>query len=574
MLRLPHLKIHQVLCGLAAAVAIAALPLPALADETSTTNTPTASQAQSAAPADAQTTPTTPLANGTIDTAGSLQPTIDNAVSPSISLSGNDAAATATAVVDIPSSNPAATVQVTNDLASDTTSGMAVVTENKQAGNATSGNAQANATVLNVANANGLSAGDFTTFQCDVDGDVQNDLIIDPTSLLPICETTTVGSPQQPGASQNLQTGASLIDILNTIVLNANSGNATVSNNEDAGDATSGNASALANIMNIANSSVTAKNSFLGVINIYGTLKGNILVPQSIVDSLVTPSASGHNGNTTDISNNTNANATSGNATVSNNEDAGDATSGNAATNITVYNLTGQQVVAKNSLLVFVNIMGQWTGLIVPAGAGNNSAVLGSGIQTSNASLGSTTGNSNVNITNNVSLNAQSGNAAVDGNEKAGNATSGNAQAGATLVNITDSNFWLDDWFGALFINVLGSWFGNFDIQALMAATPDGEQPITGVQVYQFDTPAEVAPAPIATQTASTTSNNGRADIEQISQQTGTVLAATNEQALAGDDGGAKPVKLDILALGAVVMGLTMMIATATMVMRRWHISA
>lgn len=570
-MRLTHLRVYQGLCGLVVALTLATLPLPALADETSTTSA--TNDSTQSTPAETPV-PQPLLTNIITDTPlPDLGASVETVSVPVISLPATEPSATSSTPA------PTANLGIDTSVSSDATSGSATVVGNEQAGNATSGNAAAGATVLNVANANGLTAGDFTTFQCDINGDFQGNLIIDPTSLLPICSTSHVGSTQQPNTSQNLQTGASLVDILNNIVLTATSGDATVDGNETAGDATTGDAAALANIVNIANSAIGAKNSFLGVINIFGNLKGDILVPQSLVDSLMSPTgASGIPAGNTTISNNLDASAVSGDATVSDNEAAGDATSGDATTSMLVLNLTGQEVVAKNSLLVFINVLGKWMSLILPAPRTSTTAMYGGGVQNGSAgsinSLGGA-GETTTNITNNVTVKAQSGDASVTDNETAGSATSGNAGAGVNLLNITNSNFVLEDWFGALFINVLGTWLGDFDIQeaALPApAEPDQPaQPIKAVQVYQFTETTTVAPAASATAPSHSSNRNG-SDVSTISAPTGKVLSTSNNHAQFVDgDRATKAVKLDILALGAIIMALTLLIATGTMILRRWH---
>lgn len=564
-MRVPHIKMYQSLCGLFVALALVVLPLPALADTSDSTP-------------DNQQTQTAPVPN---DSPSTTQPTLGIVTPDAVVPLLQSAPDTSAAAISLPAATPTTAndtnVAINHDINSDATSGSAAITNNSQAGNATSGNAAASATILNVANANGLTAGNFTTFECDVRGDVQDNLVIDPTSLLPICKTTTVGtsSQAQAGSSQSLQTGASLVDILNNIVLSANSGDATVAENSVAGNATSGDALAMANIVNIANSAIGAKNSFLGIINIYGSLKGDILVPQSLVDSLIGPtgaSAIATGNTTTNITNTIDASATSGEATVAGNSVGGSATSGDAMTSLTVLNLTGKEVVAKNSLLVFVNVLGKWMGLIVPA-PGSNTALLGGDVKTSGnpASSGALTGagDTTTNITNIVTVQAASGDANVTNNTEAGNAISGTAKAGVNILNITNSNFLLDDWFGALFINVLGSWLGDFNIQAAALPapeTPAASQPIQDVQVYQFVEPTTVEP------TTTPVSNRNGTDITAVSTPTGTVLSSsTSRQQVVEGDQAVKAVKLDLLALGAIVIALTLLIATGTMVIRRWH---
>ena len=131
-----------------------------------------------------------------------------------------------------------------------------------------------------------------------------------------------------------------------------------------------------------------------------------------------------------------------------------------------ILNLTGHEVVASNSLLVFVNVLGKWVGLIVDAPAGATAAALGNGVNQNTVINAAATISAQTNnqITNNVTLASQSGNAAVTKNTNAGNATSGNATASANILNMSQSSFGLSGWFGILFINVFGSWFGSFGI--------------------------------------------------------------------------------------------------------------
>ncbi len=450
----------------------------------------------------------------------------------------------------------ARSTQVQNNTTSSASSGNAAVIDNYKAGDATSGKATANATVINVIGTGSGLGTESITFVKDIYNDVgsdeiQGNITIDPNTLTALA---TLDTTRQNKA----QNSVALLAIENTIVLDAVSGDATVSDNYKAGNATSGDAVALANLINIVHSSIGAERSFLGVVNIHGNLRGDILVPASFVDSLfdsnvVDPRTTG-TSSTTDslaqssvndtiaITNNVSLHALSGNATVSDNYKAGDATSGDALTNLTVYNLTGRQVVAKNSLLVFVNVMGTWVGMIVDAPAGSTAAALGGGIgNATNISTGQidVAGDhqSITSITNNISVSATSGDATVSDNYKAGNATSGNATAGANILNFVHSSFTLDDWFGALFINVLGSWVGNFSINRPATST-DGTAPpnattipsapvrpisssaIQAVKVFQFNGDTAFVAQPVA---ASSTSSPAAAAPTEES----TVLAAS-----------------------------------------------
>ncbi len=83
--------------------------------------------------------------------------------------------------------------------------------------------------------------------------------------------------------------------------------------------------------------------------------------------------------------------------------------------------------------------------------------------------------NTNEQINNNITTNARSGDASVTSNTKGGNATSGNANTAVNLLNVEGSNLAFSGWFGILFINVFGTWNGNFGFSPDAANAPSGE---------------------------------------------------------------------------------------------------
>ncbi|MDB5165712.1 MAG: mucin7-like protein [Candidatus Saccharibacteria bacterium] len=362
---------------------------------------------------------------------------------------------------------------ILNELKSKAISGDAHVNNNTKAGSARSGNANADTTIINALHSTvqGDTAG-IAYFQSDIYGNVTGDITLSPA--IDGAVKSSSGAP----ADTTLQLNDNN-QIINDISLSAASGNANVTHNGQAGDATSGSANAVANVINLINSIIAANKSFIGTINIYGNLNGDILVSPEFIPQLLaynvpdssSNSLAGSLNDSQSIINNIALNAGSGQATVDHNTSAGNATTGTAATNLTVLNLTGRQVTAKNSLLVFVNVLGKWVGVIVDAPIGATSAALGSGVINNNSASGSLNQNidvaSTASITNNLTLNSQSGNANVVGNTSAGNATSGNATASANVLNISMSSFSISDWFGVLFINVFGSWYGSFGINTV-----------------------------------------------------------------------------------------------------------
>lgn len=361
-------------------------------------------------------------------------------------------------------------VDVKNGVTGTSKSGNAGVKSNTYAGGANSGDATADATIMNVVHSTvqGDTEG-IAHFTADIHGNVYGDITLTPKG-----SNNAITSNSDMTSTTDIKSKAALT---NDVELDATSGDAAVAGNTEAGGATSGNAHTVANILNLINTIIAANQSFVGTINIYGNLDGDILVspdfiPQLIADNSATLGDNVMNSLDVDLNdkqkivNNITLDADTGDATVANNTEAGAAKTGSANTNLTVLNLTGREVVAKNSLLVFVNVLGKWVGLIVDAPVGATAAMYGSDVTKNISTQGSSTidADTEATITNNIRLASKSGDASVTDNTKAGGATSGDATASANVLNIATSSFNISDWFGVLFINVFGTWHGSFGI--------------------------------------------------------------------------------------------------------------
>ncbi len=298
---------------------------------------------------------------------------------------------------------------ISNNISSHATSGDALVDSNTTAGNAISGMAQSVANVFNLIQSSlGFLTSGLNTFVSNIFGSNHGDLTLDTSNLGPN-SNTNISNQLNNNIDVNIANNGS---INNTIDLTTDSGNASVTKNTNAGSATSGDATASANVVNAINSSIAANESFLGMINIYGDLNGDILLPPGVLNSLITSNAltsvdssqivnSNLLAEFTDnqtIKNNVNLGAMSGNSTVDSNTSAGNATTGNATSNLTILNLTGRQVIGANALLVFVNVHGSWLGMIVDAPGGSTAAALGGNLQ------------QNTEINNNIDINAKNNN--------------------------------------------------------------------------------------------------------------------------------------------------------------------
>jgi hypothetical protein len=436
-------------------------------DQTSTT-TPT--------PTDDDTSDSTDPSSSSTPQTSTPAPTVDDS-SDTTTPAATDGDTT---ILPTPSSTNSSSTNgsgttVTNQTTSTAETGDASVSHSSTAGNATSGSAQTIATALNIlSSSTDVQNNNVNTSVTNISGDNNNqNVVIDPT--------TTEGSADSQDNGETEVNTASSGTIDNNLTLGATSGDATVSGNGIGGNATSGSAAVDANLVNITNSDLSSGQYYIGVINVYGDLSGNILLSPDFVSQLMAENPSLLSGDTTaannvtqTINNTINASAVSGSALVGSNWSGGNATSGSAATSIDTLDLANDDITGNNALLVFINVLGTWEGVIVGAPTGATTAVYGDSTAsdlTASAATnptdnsGATLANAtNEEIDNTINATATSGSAEVDYNGIGGNATSGSAEVSVNLLNILNSDVSLSGWFGVLFINVFGNWYGDFGV--------------------------------------------------------------------------------------------------------------
>lgn len=374
---------------------------------------------------------------------------------------------------------------LSNKLDSSAETGSAIVTKNTTAGDAISGDALSVATLVNNVNSTVCldPAKEVAVFTADITGDVNGDIVLQPLIYQSLEEATVNTRPTLTVSLANNDT------VKNDLILTATSGDAEVSKNSLAGSAVTGSAQTVANVLNIVNSMVAASESFIGNINIYGNLTGDILIaedfiPQLLSSNSVSETQDGSSAiivdaeDTQTIINNISLVAESGTASSLNNSTAGDTISGDAETNLVIFNLSGHDVIASDSILVFVNVLGKWVGFIVDTPTGTTAAAIGSGVESNVLDIPDMELSiiNKTQITNNIALISQSGDSTVANNTTAGNSESGDASASANIANVVGCEFGLSRWFGVLFINVFGSWYGSFGID-----TPYGDDVVTTI---------------------------------------------------------------------------------------------
>jgi hypothetical protein len=408
-------------------------------------------------------------------------------------------------------------VNVINVLQSNATSGNVAVNSNTAAGNAATGAASVLANLINLlASAWSWSNGNLSFFMQNIFAPLTGDITLNPTQ-------TVSGGGGKLGATIN-GTGANsnnTVDvnnpnslnvdaqntgnIVNNVDVNAISGNAAANKNTVVGDVATGNAMAQVNIINLINSFINSGSSFFGILNIIGSLNGDILFPAGFLDGLLPAGTAGgttaniagtgagsnnqvglNNSSASNITNtvsnsvnnNISTNAVSGAANLDANTSAGNVSTGAASTNQGLFNIANSSIFGDNAVLVMVNVLGHWVGKIMtlPGTGTSQSALLtgnatvginntGAGsnntVNADNSSKSDINQSSTGTITNNVNVNAQSGNADVSKNTSVGNVSTGKAQANSSVANIFNTVLNVKHWFGVLVINVFGDWIGD-----------------------------------------------------------------------------------------------------------------
>jgi len=301
-------------------------------------------------------------------------------------------------------------------------------------------------------------------------------------------------------------------DIENNMNLLANTGNNTSDRNTGTNSSiNTGNANVSANIANFANNNL-AGNVYLGVVNIYGNLNGDIVLPSNYTCSncsgnglIAGNSGNGDNStsvasvnssdnyllsqtNAANIQNNININAETGNNSTSRNTNGENSIQTGEANILTqVLNVANNNIAGGDWWLVIVNEAGNWIGKILGAPEGSSFAAssgmsitsgesgeiivnnIGNG-ENSNSSIAvnqlnveSLEQSNNANIVNNVNLMANTGGNSASRNTGGSNSiTTGDANVILNIINFVNNNVSGNGRLFVTLVNVFGSWIGDF----------------------------------------------------------------------------------------------------------------
>jgi len=340
-----------------------------------------------------------------------------------------------------------------------------------------SGDANTSGTVITAFNTN-LGGVSFSEF--NVSGEQEGDLILDFSN----CLTEEAGSPAvtKSEASGSFQNNEAVLE--NTLILSSDSGqNQTNLNTQGDSTIQTGNANVAALVLTFLNNNL-AGNVVLGIVNIFGSLVGDIIIPEEVLKQTTATEAAEatvfeFQNNEATIENNLLLTAESGENEGRDNTDGRTVIeTGEATAEVKTVNIVNNNLSGGSWWIVLINQAGEWIGKIFGASEGANFAAGGgvvfeedengeivvghneSGPSTAMTEQGQT---NEARVVNNLELSAQSGRNQANKNTGGDSMIkTGNARVVASLLNFVNNNISSQSKILITVVNVFGRWVGNF----------------------------------------------------------------------------------------------------------------
>jgi hypothetical protein len=258
-------------------------------------------------------------------------------------------------------------------------------------------------------------------------------------------------------------------DIDNDVTLKASSGGNMI---DSAGNAmiSTGDAYAGLNLVNVANTNLIDSQYLLVTLNAFQDVNGDIVFPSlsqffgTLAHGASTPSSIDI-ANSAAVGNDVNVSASAGGNSVSD-ADSSSITTGNAAASSNVFNQLNSSLVGGQSVSIIFRVQGSWAGEIFGAPDGLAWTVGDDGsiylFDVGGAAANSTSaihGTSTARINNKVNVVALTGDNAIT-NAHTAVISTGNAYAGANIINVANANVVGRNWILAV-INIFGDFHGN-----------------------------------------------------------------------------------------------------------------
>ncbi|MCA9361119.1 DUF11 domain-containing protein [Candidatus Kaiserbacteria bacterium] len=329
------------------------------------------------------------------------------------------------------------------------------------------GNAYAIANVVNLVNTNIINSNGFIEFFSSLgfsNIDLRNmfDVFRTAESTIP-CLPSVCGDN---GIVYNVNNDNNAT-INNNISVLANTGGNSANGNQNALIQT-GDAYAVANVFNIANTNITDSNYLLLSFSNLGDLNSDIVLPNSNIFQTLFGSRGGARASVsnTNIASTTNALSVSAN-TGDNQTDGGVILTGEAKGSGSVVNQINQNFFGADTFRILLRVHGDWSGSVYGLPEGMSWAETDQGIQLfmnpeaegSGGGTGYNVTNTNqATINNNVSVMALTGDNKVSGGNSA--VLTGDAYAAGNIMNVVNTNVLGQNW-ALLVFDIFGDWSGD-----------------------------------------------------------------------------------------------------------------
>jgi hypothetical protein len=337
----------------------------------------------------------------------------------------------------------------------------------------------------NTANYN-TGSGIITTNKAEGDGQLVNVLNKNSTSVAPINDGTNINNEL---TIKNVNDA----NIINRVTANINSGNNSANFNTGHGMVTTGDANLGLNFFSLANTNLFGSQKFYANLqNVYNDYTGDINLSNELasgsspLSNLLVKASNGSTGanssnqsvvnvndqtsitnqNTGKLNNEIDAKVTSGQNSANYNTGTGSIVSGGVNSSVNVLNFLNSNVTSGNWMLKTLNVFGDWKGnLTLPAMAspGLTATPITSTSNTSNSTVNNSTNLTNNNqavISNNVTMQTDSGNNDASYNGGSGIVKIGAASAETNEMNIANTNVTGTSWW-LIVVNRFGSWNGT-----------------------------------------------------------------------------------------------------------------
>lgn len=425
-------------------------------------------------------------------------------------------------------------VYANNQMTVEGTSGNNTLTENDGDVTLSTGDIELIANMLNILNLN-VTGDDFLHLIVNIFGELNGTLDLDDIAgylgyadddaleVIARNENTGGDSTNTATAEKTETTNISNTnnaEVNNEITITATSGENEISQNDGTASVITGRIQVLANLLNFINTNFSGDKWQFIMINIFGSLTGNIIVPST--DSYLADSGGGNvlaeniqagddstsvstatstqtttitNTNGVELTNTVNANGTSGGNDQSYNDGPAKTNTGTVDVATNILNFLNLNISGNNWVFLIVNVFGKWMGQIVgfagndplnaptegtfaalqvggSSGTTTNTSPLQGGSGSTNTTTATlttdtTVQNSNTAKVNNaMSIDATSGNNNLDLNDGSTSLTTGWVEIDANMLNIINMNMTGNNWL-VVFLNVFGDFIGNLSFGPL-----------------------------------------------------------------------------------------------------------